>query len=86
LGINLGAITLNIANLPGGAVGQTVGTAITLDTNAAGDGWYIDPNPAANTDFLPTSNPNVWIAKAGSASRGKMHASDGSEILWLQVR
>jgi hypothetical protein len=65
-------ITLNIADLPGGAVGETTGTSITLDTNAAGYGWYVDPNPAANTDFLPTSNPDVWMAKAGSAAAGKM--------------
>jgi predicted chitinase len=65
-------ITLNIADLPGGAVGETTGTSITLDTNAAGYGWYIDPNPAANSDFLPTANPDVWMAKAGSAAAGKM--------------
>ena len=71
-GLETGSITVSVANLPNAAVGQTTGTAITLDTNAAGYGWYIDPNPAANTDFLPTSNPNVWIAKAGSAAAGKM--------------
>jgi hypothetical protein len=86
LSVDPSSVTFNLADLPGGAVGQTVGTNITLDTHAAGYGWYIDPNPAANTDFLPTSNPDVWIAKAGSASGGKMHASAGSEILWLQVR
>jgi hypothetical protein len=72
LDANTTGVTLNIANLPNAAVGQTTGTAITLDTNAAGYGWYIDPNPAANTDFLPTSNPDVWMAKAGSAAAGKM--------------
>ena len=72
LGVDLGGITLTIADLPGGAVGETTGTSITLDTNAAGYGWYIDPNPAANTDFLPTSDPNVWMAKPGSAAAGKM--------------
>ena len=71
-GIDLGGITLNIADLPGGAVGETTGTSITLDTNAAGYGWYVDPNPASNSDFLPTSNPDVWMAKAGSAAAGKM--------------
>jgi hypothetical protein len=64
--------TVTFADLPGGAVGETTGTSITLDTNAAGYGWYVDPNPAANTDFLPTSNPDVWMAKAGSAAAGKM--------------
>jgi hypothetical protein len=65
LDANTSGVTLNIADLAGGAVGQTTGTSITLDTNAAGYGWYVDPNPAANTDFLPTSNPDVWMAKAG---------------------
>jgi hypothetical protein len=69
---NTSGITLNIADLPGGAVGETTGTSITLDSNAAGYGWYVDPNPAANTDFLPTANPDVWMAKAGSAAAGKM--------------
>ena len=50
LDANTSGITLNIANLPNAAVGQTTGTAITLDANAAGYGWYIDPNPAANTE------------------------------------
>jgi hypothetical protein len=66
------AITIAIADLPGSEVGQTTGTSITLDTNAAGYGWYIDPNPAANTYFLPTANTSVWMAKAGSAAVGKM--------------
>ncbi len=64
--------TLVFADLPGGAVGETTGTSITLDTNAAGYGWYVDPNPASNADFLPTANPDVWMAKAGSAAAGKM--------------
>ena len=70
LGIDLGAITVTVADLPNAAVGQTTGTAITLDANAAGYGWYIDPNPAANTDFLPTADPTVWIAAPGSAAAG----------------
>ena len=65
------------ADLPGSAVGNTVGEGanaqITLDPTASGHGWYIDPTPLDNTDdYLPTSNPNVWQAKAGSAAEGKM--------------
>jgi hypothetical protein len=70
--IGISGITLNIADLPGGAVGQTVGTNITLDDNAAGNGWFIDTTPADNSEFLPTSNPNEWVAKAGSDAAGKM--------------
>jgi predicted chitinase len=72
LDANTTGVTLSIADLPGGAVGETTGTSITLDTNAAGYGWYIDPNPSSNADFLPTSNPDVWMAKPGSAAAGKM--------------
>jgi hypothetical protein len=70
-------VTLHVADLPGSSVGQTTGTgpsaAITLDKDAAGHGWYIDPTPLDNTDdYLPTSNPNIWQAKAGTAAEGKM--------------
>ena len=65
-----------ITNLPGTAVGETTGTGttatITLDTNAAGHGWFIDSTRADNDEYLPTSDANVWIAKAGSAAEGKM--------------
>ncbi|NDI86594.1 zinc metalloprotease [Undibacterium crateris] len=70
-----GSLT-NFSDLAGTAVGQTTGTGntaqITLDTNAAGHGWFIDSTPDQNDEFLPTSNPDVWIAKAGSAADGKM--------------
>ena len=74
----------DFTDLPGTAVGQNVGegaaASITLDTNAAGHGWYIDPTPLdpstssglANANYLPTSNPNIWQAKAGSDAAGKM--------------
>ena len=64
-------------DLAGAAVGQTTGEGanaqITLDPTAAGHGWYVDPTPLDTTDdYLPTSNPNLWQAKAGSAAEGKM--------------
>jgi len=69
-------IAYSFTNLPGTAVGQTTGTgntaSITLDTNAADHGWFIDSTPADNSEYLPTSDANVWIAKAGSAAEGKM--------------
>jgi len=66
------AITLNIADLPGGAVGQIIASTITLDDNAAGNGWFIDTTPWDNSEYLPTSNPYEWVAKAGSDAAGKM--------------
>ncbi len=69
---NTAGVTVNLADLAGAAVGQTTGTAITLDTTAAGNGWFVDSTPSDNSEFLPTSNPNEWIAKAGTAAAGKM--------------
>jgi hypothetical protein len=65
-------VSLNVADLPAGALGQTTSTSITLDTNAAGHNWYIDTTPWDNSEFLPTSNPYEWVAKEGSAAYGKM--------------
>ena len=68
---------VGFTDLPATALGQTTGegatATITLDQNAAGHNWYVDPTPLDNTDdYLPTSNPEVWQAKAGSAAAGKM--------------
>lgn len=65
-------INVNIADLPFGAIGQATGTSITLDDNAAGHGWFIDSTPSDNSEFLPTADANVWVAKQGSAAYGKM--------------
>jgi hypothetical protein len=68
--------TLSFADLTGSSVGQTTGTGttaqITLDDNAAGHGWYIDYTPYLNEEYLPTSNPNLWVAREGSEAVGKM--------------
>ena len=68
---------VTFSDLSGSSVGNTVGEGlfaqITLDTTAAGHGWYVDATPLDNTnDYLPTSNPNVWLAKAGTDAAGKM--------------
>lgn len=48
----INSINVNFADLPGGAVGRTLGegitATITLDTNAANNGWFIDITPADN--------------------------------------
>ena len=63
-------------NLPGFILAQSTGSGayaqITLDTDAAGHGWHIDQTPYLNDEYLPTSNPNLWIAREGSEAAGKM--------------
>ncbi len=64
-------VIFTFAELSGQSLGLTSGTSITLDANAAGHGWYFDWQSSGD-DWLPTSNPNEWIARAGSAADGKM--------------
>lgn len=67
---------VGFGNLESMSLGETKGEGataqITLDSNAAGHGWFIDATPDNNEEFLPTSDPDVWLAKAGSAAAGKM--------------
>lgn len=67
---------INFAVLRDATLAQTTGTGptatITLDTDAAGHGWFIDYTPFLNEEYLPTSNPYEWIAKPGSEAEGKM--------------
>ncbi|ULU23434.1 tandem-95 repeat protein [Dyella terrae] len=76
-GISLPSTQVQFGDLGGAAVGQesTNGTAttITLDTSAAGHGWFTDENLAdTSAYFLPTSDPDVWMAKPGTAASGEM--------------
>ncbi|MFY9261170.1 MAG: hypothetical protein WAO71_11755 [Gallionella sp.] len=70
--MGLSNANVTFADLAGAAIGQTTGPNITLDTNAAGNGWFVDSTPADNSEFLPTSNPNEWIAKAGTAANATL--------------
>ncbi|MDS4013282.1 MAG: Ig-like domain-containing protein, partial [Candidatus Accumulibacter sp.] len=69
-------LDLDFADLRGYCVGETTesdaSAHITLDTDAAGYGWFIDPTPSDHEEFLPTSDPHEWIAKPGNDAAGKM--------------
>jgi hypothetical protein len=42
---------VSIADLPGAMLGLATGNVITIDTNAAGYGWFIDPTPQDDSEF-----------------------------------
>jgi len=64
-------VSLSVANLANGTVGETTGHNIKLDDDGNGYGRFIDSTPTDNDEFLPTS-PNEWIAKPSSEAAGKM--------------
>ncbi len=62
---DLSRIMLCFGELAGQALGETSGTDITLDSDAAGHDWYFDWQGTGD-DWLPTSNPHEWMASPGS--------------------
>ncbi|WP_152054427.1 matrixin family metalloprotease [Tautonia marina] len=46
----LGPLDIRIADLPGTTLGQADGSTITLDRDAAGHGWFLDPTPLDAAD------------------------------------
>jgi hypothetical protein len=56
-----------ITDLPGSYLGKTTGNIVDLDTNAAGNGWFVDPTPASNEEFTPSANGQHLQAVASQA-------------------
>ena len=42
----MAGVSVQVANLPGGLLGETIGKTILIDSNAAGYGWFVDFTPA----------------------------------------
>ena len=51
-----------------GVLAETDASGITIDTNAAGWGWFIDHTPADNSEFTATGSPNELVATSGDAA------------------
>jgi VCBS repeat-containing protein len=53
----LHAATFSVADLSGSIIGDESSPAhITIDTDAAGHGWFIDPTPSDNSEFTHAQN------------------------------
>jgi hypothetical protein len=53
----LHAATFSIADLSGTTIGEESSPAhITIDTDAAGHGWFVDPTPSDNSEFTHAVN------------------------------
>jgi hypothetical protein len=47
----LAGVSVQLADLPSGMLGEEVGTTIYIDCDAAGCGWFVDPTPADDNEF-----------------------------------
>ena len=49
----LSGVTVQVADLPSGMLGEEVGKTILIDRDAAGYGWFVDPTPTKDEEFTP---------------------------------
>ena len=50
----MAGVSVQVADLSGGLLGETIGKTILIDSNAAGYGWFVDPTPALDEEFTPS--------------------------------
>ena len=67
-GTALAGVSIQIADLPGTLLGETIGNKIVIDRDAAGYGWYIDSTPYDDLEFPQLVSGDTLAAKAGSAA------------------
>jgi hypothetical protein len=71
-GSAIGGLAIQIADLPGAALGMTNTTSITIDINAAGYGWFVDPTPDRHEEFLVSGNSRQWNARPEGPAESRM--------------
>jgi hypothetical protein len=69
----LAAISFNVADLSGNAIGLHAGGAVVIDTNAAGHGWFVDLTPLDNGEFTHVANAQGTDLFANPASAAAGH-------------
>lgn len=62
----LSGVNVQLADLPGGMLGEDSGRTILIDRNAAGYGWFVDPTPAGDAEFAARLGPDALAAANGS--------------------
>jgi methionine-rich copper-binding protein CopC len=67
----LASADISVAHLNGGLLGLTSGNAIWINDTAAGQGWFVDPTPAGNSEFA-TKNGSALRALPGSPAYGQV--------------
>lgn len=67
---SLGQVSISVVDLQGAVLGVAGDNSITLDQNAAGHGWFIDPTPADNDEFVQQT-ATQWIADSTGAATSR---------------
>ncbi|MDH7500753.1 MAG: hypothetical protein QHH30_10290, partial [candidate division NC10 bacterium] len=51
---------------------RTLGSEVTIDTDAAGYGWFIDSTPSTDSEFQRQTGSGQWLAAPSSPAYGEM--------------
>ncbi len=68
----MSGVTVQIADLPSGMLGEEVGKTILIDRTAAGYGWFVDPTPADDSEFADALGPYTLAAVNGSPAANRV--------------
>ena len=72
LGKNVSAafngVTVQLADLPAGMLGETLGKTILIDRDAAGYGWFVDSTPNDDVEFADLLGSHTLAAQKGTAA------------------
>jgi VCBS repeat-containing protein len=66
--VSLDNISFKAADLPGNTLALTIDKQITIDEDAAGFGWFIDPTPGDNSEFKQTEHSWELVGLQGDAA------------------
>jgi hypothetical protein len=58
----LSQVQFVISDLPGSYLGETEGNRVYIDTNAAGNGWFVDPTPTSDKEFASSGSQQQLVA------------------------
>ena len=67
--IALAGVKFEVADLPGKMLAETTGNAVRIDRDAAGYGWFVDPTPWDDQEFLSQRAADELRAFRSEAAR-----------------
>jgi hypothetical protein len=68
----LQCLSVRIADLPHGMLGEAVDKTICLSPTAAGYGWFVDSTPADDAEFAAAIGADARAAQAGSPAANRV--------------
>ena len=69
---SLSGVSVQLADLPNGMLGEALGTTILIDRDAAGYGWFVDPTPGDDVEFAEHLGADTLAAANGSLAAARV--------------